>query len=262
MMNERLIVPEHRTGSLIIAGHSHSLALIGPPLTEGHPYLAPVEGHDGIFGLHGPWPRTENYWSALISYAPGNSIAVIWGGNEHNERFLIEQPLRFDFVPRRLQSLSVEEDAVIVPEALVRAWFQLRLHGLHDMLANLKAQPYSRIALVGTPPPKGDNERLRGFLTTEFAAYHNPSGLTMDQVRLTSPTLRLKLWNVLQEFYQEQAERGGVEFIPVPDIVTDEAGFLKPEFWLADLTHANRAYGKVMLNHLEESFRMSEVQLG
>ena len=229
---------------IIIAGHSHTRALIGWN-TDGDFPLLPVEGQDGIFGLHGPWPRTGNYWSALIRYAPGHSIALLWEGNQHHQLFLIEQPLRFDFVPRRLQSLRVEEDAVIVPEALVRAKFQSLLGSLHAVLTELKAQTHSRIALVGTPPPKGDNEQLRNLLPNEFGL-----DTMIEQVRLTPPTIRLKLWHVLQEIYQEQAERGGVEFIPVPDIVADEAGFLKPEFSAVDVTHANSAYGRVMLNHL------------
>jgi hypothetical protein len=262
MMDERLIVIEHMTDSIIIAGHSHVVALIGSLHEEGDPHLFPLEEQDRIFGLRGPWPRTENYWSALTRYAPGNSIALLWDGNQHNGYFLIEQPLRFDFVPRRLQSLPVEEDAVIVPETLVRAKFFQSLLGsrtggliLNNLLTDLRAQTHSRIALVGTPPPKGDNERLLSFLPSEFAYLHNPAGLTVEQVRLTPPTIRLKLWNVIQEIYQEQAERVGVEFIPVPDIVTDEAGFLKPEFWTLDVTHANAAYGRVMLNHLVQKLR-------
>jgi hypothetical protein len=242
-------VNEDKTHPIIIAGHSHTRALIGWNTEDDFPLL-PVDEQDRIFGLHGPWPRTENYWSALTRYAPGNSIALLWEGNQCNSLFLIEQPLRFDFVPRRLHSLPVEEDAVIVPEALVRAKLQSLIGPLGDVLTALKAQTHCRIALVGTPPPKGDNEHLRSLLAPEFACYDNLLAVTVEQVRLTSPIVRLKLWHVLQEIYQEQAERGGVEFIPVPDIVADEAGFLKPVFSAVDVTHANPAYGRVMLTHL------------
>jgi hypothetical protein len=246
-----MIVTERKSDSIIIAGHSHIGALgVGPAKEDFN--LLPVEGQDRMFGLHGAWPRSENYWRALVGYAPGNSIALLWGGNEHYSLFLIEQPLRFDFVPRRLQSLPVDGDAVIVPEALVRARFQSFLTPLHDMLAELKAQTSSRVALVGTPPPKGNDQYLRSFLQPEMSHYHNSLGLTVEQVKLTPPIIRLKLWHVLQELFQEQAEREGLEFIPVPNIVTDETGFLKPEFWEADVTHANLAYGRVMHNHLAQ----------
>ncbi len=251
MTGERVIVTEHKIGSLIIAGHSHIGSLFGGT-TEKDILLLPVEGQDRIFGLHGPWPRTENYWSALTQYAPGNSIALLWGGNEHNGIFLIEQPPRFDFVPRRLPSLPVEEDATIVPEALVRVKLQYFLGPLHDLLAVLKERTECRIVVVGTPPPKGDNEHIRRLLAPDFAYLQHAAGATVNQVTLTSPSVRLKLWHVLQENYKEQAERDGAEFLPVRHIGTDEAGFLKPEFWAPDATHANRAYGRLVLDYLAD----------
>ncbi len=193
MVGEKLIVTQHKTDPIIIAGHSHVSALIGGRewvdvmapdniagyshvggVVEGDTLLLPVEGQDRIFGLHGPWPHTENYWNALTRYASGHSIALLWEGNQHNSLFLVEQPLRFDFLPQRLQSLPVEANAVIVPEALIRAKFQSLLGALHDVLTDLKAQTHSRIALVGTPPPpKGDNGFLRDLLPPEFGMYLN-----------------------------------------------------------------------------------------
>ncbi|HVB18636.1 MAG TPA: hypothetical protein VNF04_19070 [Stellaceae bacterium] len=229
-------VTGHMTDPIIIAGHSHVGALIGRA-TKGDCFLQPVEGHERIFGLQGPFPRTLNYWRALKRFAPGHSIALLWGGNQHNTLFLVEQPLRFDLLPRALQSLPVDEDAVIVPETLVRAKFRTLLGdrhegGLHDLFTDLKAQTRSRIALVGTPPPPVSNSHR--------------------QVGLTPPAIRLKLWHVLKEIYQEEAERYGVEFIAIPDNVTDESGFLKQEFWTEDVTHANPAYGRVMLDRLAQ----------
>lgn len=237
---------------IVIAGHSHVAALIGG--REWHGYLLPavisdnarsddavdttgpllpIQGHERIFGLKGPWPRTAEYWDAFVENAAGRSVALLWEGNHHNGLFLIEQPIPFDFVPRSLASLPVDEDAVIVPEAVIRAKLGPAFNGIRELIARVKKQPDSRAALVGPPPPP--------ILPTKHLNY-----------RLTSSNVRLKLWQVQIDLLREEAEEVGAEFITAPDSVRDAEGFLKPEFWSVDPTHGNVAYGQVMLNELEK----------
>jgi hypothetical protein len=241
-------VAERDSGAIIIAGHSHAATLVG---SSSHPKgdvcLLPVAGHDRIYGLHGPLlagfaVRTGYYWTALARYAPGNSVALFYGGNEHHANFLFEQAPRFDFVPKGLQSLPVEADAVIVSESLIRAKFRSLLGSpLQGLLAYLTRQAHSRITLIGTPPPRRDYDGFQSLFISDH-----------PQVKLTSSIKLLKLWHVLQEILREQAEGNGVEFIAVPDGITDEDGFLKPEFTGTDATHGNQAYGQLMLNYLAQ----------
>ena len=242
-------VPLMSEQKIIIAGHSHIVALLGGCEEE---VLSPVEGWDRFFGLHGPWPRTEHYWESLNRYAPGNSIALLWRGNEHNELFIFEQSPRFDFVPKQLQELPVADDAVIVPSALVQDRLRYTLNSLHDVLVAARQHTDCRIGVVGTPPPKGDSDFLYRFVEQEFAPVLKHFGIQASDIRLTAPIIRLKLWHVLQALYKEQAEQDDVEFLPVPEAVKDQTGFLKPEFWAEDVTHANSAYGQIMLKYLAE----------
>lgn len=231
--------------AIIIAGHSHTAALIGRARVESDFRLLPIAGYDGFFGLHGPlrdgFPvRAAPYWEAVAHYAVHNRVALIYGGNEPNLRFLFEDPVPFDFVLHRVQSLPLNPDAVVVPEALVRAQIEsLLAAALDDLLGALKIRAGFPVILLGTPPPKGDHQLLRRFLPAEF-----------PQLKLMSATVRLKLWHLLQELYAEKARSYGFDFLPVSDEVTDKDGFLKPPFWADDLTHANSAYGKVMLERL------------
>ncbi len=232
--------------STIIAGHSHVVALIGfRTTTDGSAFLLPVDGRPGFAGLYGPWPRTEGYWSALDRLAAGKTVALLWEGNHHNSFFLFEPSMRFDFLPRRLQSLPIDETAMIVPETLIQARFRTILAPLDQLLENLTGR--CRIVLVGTPPPKGDNDYIERMLPTEFAGELS----SIEGLQLTSPVLRLKLWSVMQDIYREKAEERGIEFVPVPEFALDEIGYLKREFWADDVTHANAAYGSLMLDHLQ-----------
>jgi hypothetical protein len=253
---DRRTVNARETDLIIIAGHSHVRSLIGygDGRAEGT-YVLPVEGYDNIYGLHSPWPRPQDYWPTLMRHAPGNSVVVLWEGNRHNEFFLIEQQPPFDFVPRQLQSLPVQQNAHIVPEALVRRKFQYYLGNLlADLCSALKAHGARRVVVLGTPPPKRDLAGFRALLPAELPFLNHPAGTTEEQLTLTSPLVRLKLWHVMQEVHREQAESVGAEFFPVPEITTDETGFLKPEFWWTDLTHANESYGRVMVECLAERF--------
>jgi hypothetical protein len=248
--------------SIIVAGHSHTFALVGIGLHDidygdnaPRPHLLPVEGYDNVFGLHSGWPRPGDYWSTLMAHAAGNAVALVWGGNTHNTLFLLEQTPPFDFIYRGLPDLPLQEGAVVIPESQIRAKFlsyysQADSTGLRVLLEALKAQPHTRIALVGTPPPNPDNDHLMSLLPVELPSLLKPQGMTEERLKLTSPVIRLKLWRVLQDLNQEEATMAGVEFVPVPDTVTDASGFLKPEFWGGDVTHANSAYGQVMLAHV------------
>jgi hypothetical protein len=237
---------DNPSGAIIIAGHSHAAALVGACDTEGpDTCLLPVPGYDRVFGLHGPslegFPvRTNDYWSALARCGTGNAIGLVYGGNEANWSFLFEEAVPFDFVPRHHPDMPLAPDAVIVPEAQIRAEIDRNLGcDLRDVLALLTQQTDARVLLVSPPPPKGDQRRLQELLPPAAAG-----------ARITSPHVRLKLWHVLVERYQECASEHGVEFVSVPETVIDEGGFLKPEYWAADLTHGNQEYAKTMLELL------------
>lgn len=256
---------------IIIAGHSHVGALIGgrewegilSPVgignadrevtDEGGP-LIPIEGHERVFGLRGSWPRTDAYWDELVDNAAGKSIALVWAGNYYNALFMVEQPIPFDFVPRTLQRLPVNENAVIIPEALVRARLsaemraemagaiveakggateKIQLLGVQPVLDRIKRQPDARVAMVGPPPPQ--------VLPSECLGH-----------RITPSVIRLKLWQVETELLREEAEQAGIDFITAPDLVRDEDGYLKPELGSGDGTHANTAYGQIMLDELKK----------
>lgn len=242
--------------NIVIAGHSHTIAL----LLNAGPVAAPQEGAlfpitERVYGLHGAWPRTPGYWGALARLASDNSIALFWRGNDHFASFVFEQSPKFDFVVRTAEDAEIDENAVIVPAALVRAKLKKLGFGpeLDGVLSSLKGQGNNRIALVGTPPPKGDSNYLRRFVENEYKFELEQLGFTPETARLTSLHVLLKLWLLLQEMYKEAAEKHGIRFIPVPDRVKDDAGFLRRKFWGEDVTHANPAYGRVMLDHLAES---------
>jgi hypothetical protein len=244
---------------ILVVGHSHAKALLdnmrehGGPPTSGEVSLRPLDAHNAIWGLAGPGlDDRATMFNKAIEMAEGRSVALLWDGNQHSSLFLVEQPVPFDLAPRGLEHLPLQDGAVIVPEAVVRARFRGTLGLLYPLVSAIQSRPDSALTLVGTPPPKR-GEGLRALALNEGVFFAGPTGL-----RLTPPSIMLKLWFVLQDVYREVASEVGIRFVPAPESTRDEDGFLKEEFWAADATHANAEYGRVMISHLAQSLRGSQ----
>jgi hypothetical protein len=235
---------------IIVAGHSHMGALVGFNSSES-PKLQPVADHANVLALVGPGgERTDAYWRALQDAAPGNCLALVWGGNEHNVHYFFEDQA-FDFVSRHVRKLVSTLN--VVPQGLVREKFnEVSVVDLRRVLADLLSASPKRIAVVGTPPPRKDNDELRKLLVNEphFKIWAQYKGLNLASAKITAPHVRLKLWYLLQDMFAVAAQEAGAIFIPVPDQLRDEEGFLPQEYWYSDVTHANRRYGDIMLKRV------------
>jgi hypothetical protein len=215
--------------------------------------LHTVSDFPNVFALHAPWPRSDDYWEHLKAKGVGNRIALVWGGNEHNLHYFFQDNSPFDFVSRHVNMLIPSFN--LIPQRRVRQNFNASsFDQLRAVLADLAAGSPKSINLIGTPPPKKDNEELRKIIANEpvLVRWVEHHGESFDSVRITPPYLRLKLWFLLQEMLTEAARCVGGKFVSVPAELQDDDGFLRTEYWHSDVTHANRRYGEVMLRRIIE----------
>lgn len=241
-----------RAAPIVVGGHSHMCALVGD-LHESQAVLHAVADYPNVYALHGPWPRDEAYWQWMKEQSAGTKIALVWGGNEHNLFYFFEDHRSFDFVSRHVNKLSFALN--VIPQRIVREKFnKTSLQNLRGLLAGIEKAPVFSVAVVGTPPPKRDNEQLRKILLNEpyFVDWAADIGENLETVKILSPHIQLKLWFLLQDMLAEAAHQVGVRFIPVAREVMDAEGFLREEYWYPDVTHANRHYGEVMLRQIVE----------
>jgi hypothetical protein len=242
------------SADIVIAGHSHTAAL-GVPLDSAM-RLVPVAHPRAAFAiLAGPWPRTKAYWRELVRIAHGRMIAVVWMGNQHADFIFAPEPL-FDLVKSRNTDLPMIEGAVVVPEMLIREYFRPTLTSLHALLQELVDAGAGRIVVVGTPPPKNADHAFRRLLCREesFVNHAREFGIDLATVPLTPSLIQYKLWLVIQDLLEEAGNSIAMPFLAVPDVARDAAGFLREPYWGADATHANAAYGAVLLEHLARRF--------
>jgi hypothetical protein len=241
---------------IVLAGHSHVVALTGRLQSENL-QLLPIAGYEEVYFHCGSWPRDLIYWQTL-KWAPlGTTIVIFWCGNEHAAHFLFRPEPLFDFVPAGAPESVVDGQAVLLPESLVQAKLGRLPDELAAYLKSLTSATKARLVVAGSPPPKGDEAELKRLVQSEWY-YHDQAsrlGLRLEDVRLTPGPIRLKLWRVTQDLIAEAARRHGCEFFPVPEAAIDEGGFLKRELWAEDATHANAAYGRIMLDALARRFR-------
>jgi DNA-binding HxlR family transcriptional regulator len=237
---------------LILAGHSHLSAL-----TINHlkvpPELSAVTHRENLHVLEGGWPRDEAYWQALVEHAADADIALVWGGNEHNVGFFFQAAFAFDFLSNKVKKL-IPSFQIVSQSKIKRRYNEISLDELDEVLKALRERGARSVTLVGTPPPKRDNEMLRKLLEKEpyFCDWAAQLGQSTDEIKITEPHIRLKLWYLLQEMIAEIGRRHGARFIPVASELQDEDGFLLEQYSFPDVTHANAAYGEVMLRKVLE----------
>ena len=240
---------------ILIGGHSHVNALVGDRHVNA-PAVRCLEGEPDVSVLDGPWPRSEAYFERLAAESAHRRVGLVWGGNEHNSVYFFQAAYRFDFASRYVSRILGR--AQIVTQRAVRQRFRkLSLDDMGVALKSIRAAGPEKLALVGTPPPKKDNEKLRAVLEREpvFLAWADQLRTSAQTIEITDPHVRLKLWYLLQDMFREAAQAHGAAFISTPAEVQDEEGFLKEEYWAPDVTHANADYGRVVLAKVLEELR-------
>jgi hypothetical protein len=256
LSNEHQIPASGDKSELLIAGDSHIISFGIPLKSEDNThYASNLTRHgDDVLGLVGAWPRQfETYWASAQEHAKGRTIAVFWGGNVHLAHYLFAPTPLFDFVTSANPDLPLDETAVIVPEEAIRVFFSGPIQLLKGRVDALSSTAM-KVLVPGTPPPKEDDMFIRERLDKEphFSRAAAQLGLKAAEVPLSPPILRLKLWMVLQGLLRDMAEETGAVFVPVPVTAQTGPGFLHTSYYANDVTHANLAYGDMMLAELRK----------
>lgn len=241
---------------LIVAGSSHIFALGIPETADEAETLIPLgDGPRGLFGLLAQWPRNDRYWQAVGAVSAGKVVAIFWDGNQHIGGYLIRPDRPFDFFLHERPDLDPEPGAYVVPAAALRAQMTQRFPLLAAVITELKVAGATPLVCC-TPPPKGDDDFIRRSLVeAPYLNFGNQKGVDHSRLELSAPRFRLKLWLVIAQELQNLAIAHGAHYLPVPDDVMTGEGFLKPEYFANDASHANRAYGARMLDHLSDARR-------
>ena len=237
----------------LIVGESHIYAMGAPG-----GYCAPVgliktPDDMGYFVMEpGYGGRSGNYWRKAVEWSKGRDVLIVYGGNQHYGGFMFAPEPLFDFFDELTPGLV--DGAKLVPRRLVEAYFEPSLNQLRLLIPQIFAAGCSSIRLIGTPPPKADLHAFTKMIReSEFAkGFAQRNGIDLVRVNITPASLLLKLWRVVQQLTAKAATDNHAVFVPVPAEAIDTQGFLAKPFYSyvpSHATHANRAFGHLMLEH-------------
>lgn len=175
-------------------------------------------------------------------------VSVI-GGNQHAVFSTIQHPRYFDFIDPDNGEEAISAKFEQVPYRALYEYFSSSLRrGDGATILALKAATRAKVLHLIAPPPKKKNNFIEHYHDTHFAS----EGISSHGV--SDPRLRLKFWKLQNRAVEEICAEEGIETLEPPPAACDSDGFLERDFYAGDATHANVAYGELVLQQLEERF--------
>lgn len=191
---------------------------------------------------------------AARSLGPDDVLVSVIGGNQHAVFSTIRHPQPFDFLlpDEGGQSLPAAAGAELVPYRVLREYFSGWIRqGDGETIGALRRSTSARVVHLLAPPPKRDNGWIEQHHDTFFAS----EGIGM--LGISAPELRMKFWLLQNHAVEDTCSELGIEVIGPPQEACDSDGFLAPNCYAGDATHANVRYGELVLRQLELHFGRS-----
>jgi hypothetical protein len=257
---------ESRCTEFVIAGDSHIFSLGAFQGYAGPPSTAPIPDVQGGHFFMEPWVkgRGPSYWDALVKHVAGRLVVLMVMGNQHFGNFLLAQKPLFDVVDPSSTD-PCYPGAVVVPRRMVKALPAFDSKWLQALISRLRKSDCLDVFVAGTPPvredyPNGfDDVRKRGYWFENAAKL----GFDIAKCEFTPAPVMKRLWGVLQESLESAARASDSRFIPVPEEAIDATGYLSAQYRgpMHDFTHANNAYGHLMLRKIVKTVQESDAEI-
>lgn len=178
----------------------------------------------------------------IRSRAPDVVVCVLMG-NEYNSMAMIRHPRPYDFAwPER--GFAAEPEAEEIPFAMMKAQLEALASRNALLFWKVIAQAASCPLYLLPPPPPIASE-------THILAHPGKFGEMAVRYGVNRPEFRCKMWQLYCEVLREAVAGSATHFLELPEAVIDD-GFLAEPYWSTDPTHANAAYGEILLAAIEE----------
>jgi hypothetical protein len=169
-------------------------------------------------------------------------MVISIAGTLHNVLGLLQHDKPFDLYTRG-ESTTPVEGRVVVPENALWDMFKGMTDPKKKILA-LRRKARCPVYHLATPPPKEDGE----FIKARVARYRDR---LVAEAGVNAPATRLKLWKLEMRVLAHVCAEASMHLVLPPVEAQTPEGFLKPEYYCNDATHANAGYGELVLRRLE-----------
>lgn len=240
---------------VVIAGHSHAAAVLEAKLRDKESTSLAKVSICYTSDLTGGPPGNEEYWNFVAEMAQSKDLVIIWNGNQHNANFLFQTSPPFDLVHLNSENDFVKHSSEtrFITRSMMEAFFEPSFAELKPIVASIAGA--RSISLLPGPAPK-PYSHIVSRISSEafFVDIANSLGVRVEDLTITSDSLRVQMWQILVDQLKQMSQELGVNFIPFPTETIDQNGLLLESFWTPDVTHANSAYGLVLADHIVKNF--------
>jgi hypothetical protein len=166
-------------------------------------------------------------------------------GTYHNYLGLLISGRAFEFICEHADEAASGTE--YIPHRALASAFESYLRG-YSMVDRLLAVAKAPLFLLSAPPPKESNDYILNRLLRQGKRIQY--GRSVGEVGIERPEARLKLWKMEVMLTRRWARAKGVEFVDAPSECFNSAGFLARKFYHDDATHANSAYGALVVRQI------------
>ena len=233
---------------ILVCGHSHAASILeATKLTEIQAgraaEIAVCYSADWVAGP----PGDKEYWDFVVELGRGKHVVIVWNGNQHNANFMFQTEPKFTMLGDT--GNIYDKEAVPIPRAMIKDFFKPSFEELTEIIPSLFNA--ASITLMNGPAPKPLSHIQTCILQEKyFTDIAKSLGVDVDDLVITSDSLRLELWNVLAGLLADSAKALEANFLSAPAASRDAFGMLSPEYWAPDVTHANSKYGMLLIEEL------------
>ncbi|NHZ81217.1 hypothetical protein F2P44_18330 [Massilia sp. CCM 8695] len=219
--------------AILVIGHSHINALRAvPEAQQACDFMSFTEAG-------GAYQQRDPAEFKALAAGPADTLVFMMGGNTHITLGMLNPPEPFDFYLPEHTGLPMNPAARLLPVDLVRLLLTRHLKPDLAYLGQLSAVFKGRRQLhIESPPP----------LPSEYIEQH-PSGFA-ERVRergVAPVAFRHKFWLLHSAILRDHCTALGITFVARPAGTQDADGCLATPYLRADPTHANEAYGALLL---------------
>jgi hypothetical protein len=230
---------------LMIVGDSHSTAVAEAASDWGAAEFSSVAvlRIPSKRGEHAGTPMDE-IEDAVRSLEERDLLCSMVGGNQHQMIGLIQHEIPFDIIEPG-GTVHATERLLIPYGAMFDTFYEHISEGRDGKhMRSLRGAARCRMVHAAPPPPKEEEADILKKYQTVFWA------LGIVEKGISPPQLRAKLGRLQVDVLGKICREMGIELIEPPPGTQSNDGFLFPQYHANDATHANAAYGRLVLDQL------------
>ncbi len=223
---------------ILVVGNSHTGAIVAALDEETKPLIDVIN----LASFFDPENRRNKIlYPEIADLFNPEYIFCSFGGSEHSVFGLLDAPVKFDFMTPT--SNDVEPERRIVSYQMIHATLRKAMTNGLTRMEELNSFFDCPVAHICTPLPffeLSSNAKLP-------RVFHENLHLGISPA-----SIRKKLHDIHSGITRKHSSSLDVGYLEVPPESSDDNGFLLEKFCSKDPTHANRDYGKLVIQQIRE----------